>query len=276
MGDPDRLPDFAIKSYRYLRLAIAVVVLSLLAAVFIERAQAPCWQVSLSAYYFTPAHAMFVGALVTIGVCLIAIRAGPDWEDMLLNVAGILAPIVAFVPTTPPSGRCASSPFGPVDTEAYIDNNVLALGIGAVVAIGTALLVARLRHKAVRPRFDAATVVGLMLSISLLVAGVVWYRWFRDSFLANAHHGAAIAMFALVGIVIAINAFSAKNKRYRRIYASLAAAMALAFIGIFAAKLLADDWRHGVLLLEIFELVPFALFWLAQTLELWEGGLRVR
>jgi hypothetical protein len=38
-------------------------------------------------------------------------------------------------------------------------------------------------------------------------------------------------------------------------------------------KLLHDEWRHQVLLLETLEIIPFAVFWAAQTLEHWEGGV---
>ena len=34
-----------------------------------------------------------------------------------------------------------------------------------------------------------------------------------------------------------------------------------------------EDWRHQILVLEICELVPFALFWTLQTVEHWEGGV---
>ncbi len=144
-GEP--LEEYAIKSYRYLRLAIVVVVLSLVASVVIERWKTSCWEVSISAYFYTPVHAMFVGALVAIGVCLIAVKGSRDWEDMLLNVAGILAPVVAFVPTSPPSRSCSSSPFGAVDAEAYLDNNVLAYAIGGIVAIGGAWIIAGVQKK---------------------------------------------------------------------------------------------------------------------------------
>ena len=153
------LEEYAVKSYRYLRLAIVVVVLSLVASVVIERWKTSCWEVSISAYFYTPVHAMFVGALVAIGVCLIAVKGSRDWEDMLLNVAGILAPVVAFVPTSPPSLSCSSSPFGTIDAEAYLDNNVLAYAIGGTVAIGGAWIIAkraeegrRREHRSIRRR----------------------------------------------------------------------------------------------------------------------------
>ena len=104
MSDRQDLEWFAIKSYRYLRLSIVVVVLALLASVLIERSHVDCFQESISAYFYTPVQAMFVSALVVIGVCLIAVRGRTTGEDVLLNLAGVLAPIVAFVPTTS-SGR---------------------------------------------------------------------------------------------------------------------------------------------------------------------------
>ena len=84
----EELVPYAVKTYRYLRLAIVVVVLAAVASVLIERSHTDCWQASISAYYYTPVHAMFVGALVAIGVCLIAVKGSEEWEDMLLNVAG--------------------------------------------------------------------------------------------------------------------------------------------------------------------------------------------
>ena len=73
--------DYAIRSYRYLRLAIVVMVLSLGASVIIERSDAACWQGSISAYFYTPARSMFVGALVTI-----AMRHTPIATSALTNI----------------------------------------------------------------------------------------------------------------------------------------------------------------------------------------------
>jgi hypothetical protein len=271
-GEP--LEEYAVKSYRYLRLAIVVVVLSLVVSVVIERWKTTCWEVSISAYYYTPVHAMFVGALVAIGVCLIAVKGSRDWEDMLLNVAGILAPVVAFVPTSQPSQSCTSSAFGPIDAEAYLDNNVLAYAIGGIVAIGGAWVIAKVKKKKGVPTpADPPTGFGLLLVALLAAAGVIWYIGFRDSFLAHAHAGTAIAMFVIVGIVIAINATQAKPP-YSMIYAVLAGFMAAAFVGVLVVKWIADDWRHAVLWLEILELTPFAIYWGVQTFELWDGGIR--
>ena len=78
MSDAELLEPFAVKSYRYLRLSIVVVVLSLMASVLIERSHVSCWQESISAYFYTPVQAVFVSALVVIGVSLIAIKGSTD------------------------------------------------------------------------------------------------------------------------------------------------------------------------------------------------------
>ncbi len=266
------LVPFAVKSYRYLRLSIVVVVLALAASLLIERFQVSCWQESISAYYYTPVHAVFVGALVAIGVCLIAIKGSTDIEDMLLNVAGVLAPIVAFVPTSPPSRECASTGFVGGDAEAYIDNNVLAFVIGGVIAIGIAYSAARLAGKASIRRVDRPSIVGLGFGVALVVVGVIWYGLFRESFLDRAHGGAAVAMFAIIGVVMLINARSARPA-FRKVYAVTVAMMVLGAVVAGLGKLFDGDWRHQILWLEVLELVPFAAYWFAQTFEHWEGGV---
>lgn len=55
---------------------------------------------SISAYYYTPAHAIFVAVLIAIGAAMIVIKGTRGLEDILLNIAGMLAMIVALVPTS--------------------------------------------------------------------------------------------------------------------------------------------------------------------------------
>jgi hypothetical protein len=272
MSDAPELVPYAVKTYRYLRLAIVVVVLSLLASVLIERLHVSCWQDSISAYYYTPVHAVFVGALVAIGVSLIAIKGSTDVEDVLLNVAGVLAPIVAFVPTSAPSGSCPSTAIVGVDTKAYIDNNVLALAIGGGIAIAVSYVIARLMGKATIRKVDPSSVIGLVIGVMLMVVGLVWYAAFRDNFLDHAHRGAAAAMFSIVAFVMVINARSAR-RGYRTLYALTVTAMVLSAVGVFVGKLVHGEWRHQILWIETLELLPFAVYWAAQTFEHWDGGV---
>jgi hypothetical protein len=90
----------AIKTYRYLRISMVGAVALLGVSVVIERTNVDCWQTSVSAYYYTPVRSVFVGVLMAIGLCLIVIKGSTPWEDATLNAAGMLAPVVAVVPTT--------------------------------------------------------------------------------------------------------------------------------------------------------------------------------
>jgi len=95
------LPGYTIKTYRYLRLAMLNMLVMPATGVLVERAHndAGCLQPSISDYYYTPARAVFVASLTTIGVCMIALKGSTEWEDILLNLGGMLAPVVAFVAT---------------------------------------------------------------------------------------------------------------------------------------------------------------------------------
>jgi hypothetical protein len=282
-GQQQQLVPFAIKSYRYLRLSIVVVVVSLLTSVLIEVLHADCWQESISAYYYTPTHSIFVGGLVAIGVALIAVKGSTDLEDALLNVSGVLAPIVAFVPTTPPRADdvCTSAGFSG-DATALIDNNVWAFAIGGFVAIILTFCIGRFVKPSgvgtARPSDDEQKPnpkplrIGLAISAALLIGGLVWYFGFRDNFLDHAHGGAAGVMFGIVAIVMMINAITARH-RYRPYYWLLFGAMVLGVVGALVGKLIDGDWRHQILVLEICELVPFAIFWVLQTVEHWDGGV---
>jgi hypothetical protein len=102
-GQPLRSQD-AIKTYRYLRIGMIGAVVLLAASIAIERSKVDCWQTWISAYYYTPVRAIFVGSMIAVGLSLIVYK-GRAWEDACLNFAGMLAPVVAVVPTTD-VGRC--------------------------------------------------------------------------------------------------------------------------------------------------------------------------
>jgi hypothetical protein len=93
--------DTWVKSYTYLRTAMVALLIGLAAAVVWQTGRQR-WHLlgSVSAYYYTPAQAIFVGALIGLGACMIALKGTRPWEEVWLNLGGMFAAVVAIVPTS--------------------------------------------------------------------------------------------------------------------------------------------------------------------------------
>ncbi len=271
----------AIKTYRYLRISMVGVVGLLVASVGFERALANCWQTSVSAYYYTPVRAILVGGLMAIGLSLIVIKGSSSWEDACLNTAGMLAPVVAVVPTSD-VGVCWSvqpRPL-PVNDEgelaawvvANIDNNIKALLVAGIAGLLVAAIIASIATKnvfAIAQVGELGMRLGLLAAMLLLLAGVIAFSsW--DDFDIEAHRFAAIAMFAFLAAAVGGNAWQrradATGRVYFWLYVAIAALMVVSAIVMFLLK---SGWEHMVLILELTEITLFAAFWLVQTNEHW-------
>lgn len=280
-GEPAPLtPPDVIKTYRYLRIGMIGAVVLLAASIGIERSKVGCWQTSISAYYYTPVRAIFVGALMAVGLALIVYKGRSAGEDPCLNFAGMLAPVVAIVPTKD-VGTCWSieprpSPVkadGALDdwVVANIDNNFHALLIaGAIGLVATAVIALWVNRRdfmgAARSQlWTTASLIGT--GIALVVAWLLIRYW--SGFYAKAHSYAAFAMFGL--LIVAIACVAVDTKRRRRvwgvIYAAVAALMVAgaAFIGL--TRVFGD---HTVFALETYEIALFAAYWIIQTVEKWD------
>jgi hypothetical protein len=262
---------YAINTWRYLRLAMVAVVLGLGASVVIERVKVSpgCLQPSLSAYYYTPVRGVFVGALVALGVCLICLRGSTDIEDFLLNVAGMLTPVVAFVPPTGYTPSCTSAPPPFEHVSANVANNVVALLIvsGVVLLIAGGVLVLTATTLAAR----IGGVVGALIWMTTLVV----FLSARDAFVDNAHDVAAVLMFVCIVGAAIDNALDTKRPSLHALYIALAAAMAAALVTISIVGL-ATGWHYWTILLEAVVLALFVVFWLVQTADFWRRGIRPR
>ena len=294
---PSTPREYVASSYRYLRLGMVILVVTLGVSIVIERAKATCWQGSISAYYYTPVHSLFVGALVAIGVTLVAMKGKDTLEDLFFNIAGVLAPLVALVPTSRPSVVC-SRPGDELTTRttALVSNNVPALVIAVALAIALAFVIAK-----VRPNPDGtgglpkSSMVVLVVGIVLLAAGFIWYQAETDNFEQYAHGSTAVAMFVfiffavllsggwpkplwrwayqLVGEDVPTHPPSDREKKFRTWYRAVAAFMFLAGLGVALTAPLGITWDHKVFWLEALEIVPFAMFWTLQTFEAWDEGV---
>lgn len=285
-GEPEQPPPLreldVIKTYRYLRIGLFGAVVLLAASIAIERSKVDCWQTSISAYYYTPARAIFVGCLMTVGLSLIVYKGRTIVEDACLNAAGAAAPLVAVAPTTD-VGTCwsvAPSP-RPVDDDGTtlanwvvtnIDNNVDALLITGSLGLLVAILIAVVANKgdvqAPARAFDRATCLSLFgAAVGLLV--IWWLSRSWDDFDTRAHGLAAILMFGFLIGAIAANAWghrAQRNSVWFRSYAGVAVTMFVGGILIAATRIFGD---HTVFALEACEITLFAIYWAIQTKEKW-------
>ncbi|MDT5069289.1 MAG: hypothetical protein QOK02_5444 [Mycobacterium sp.] len=274
--------DTALDTYRYLRGGMPVMLVLLAAALIIERVGATCWQTSISAYYFTSAHGVFIGAICAIGTLLIVYKGSRDTEDILLNLAGILAFVVAFVPTSRPVLLCGAPalPVGAVTNDAVI-GNVWALVVALVLArVASWWMYRRTGTGRTRsPLGEVATwVQRAVLAVGLLTL-ILAPRWF----VANAHGVAAVTMFVSFIVTVLINAFlvgrqgqgtGVHAQTYHRVYQAISLAMAMTLVAAVAVHLLLDGFNHAVLVVEVALIAEFGTYWLVQTVELWNTSVR--
>lgn len=255
----------AVRStYRSLRLGVVVLLLLLGTAVVLESVRAGCWLDSLSAYYWTGARGAFVGALCALGALLVAYTGADDVEDALLDVAGLLAFVVALVPTEPGTG-CPGPVVSAPATEHDVRTAVGALVVGGLVAGAARVVVAA--RSGLPP---ASTLVRAAVAVPAVVLAVA-FAVAPDGVVMQAHDAAAVLLFvAVIGVVVR-RAFDARatSGRWAAAYAAIGSSMLLTLSLVVALHALTPAWGHAVLLLEIVLVVQFAVSWVLQTVELW-------
>ncbi len=242
----DDVGDYARKTYRYLRLAIVAMVFSLLLSMFFEYVEAGELLGSFSAYYYSPVNPLFVGTLIMIGVCLIAIRGTTDFEDIALNISGLLAPVVALVPTGFPWGEITdeNADIDPdlyggtlysIPTSELTDNTIWAMLIALAVAAGGSFLLAKkFRDQNLGPReIPKNTWIGLGLAIAAAGALIVIHQAWGSQ---RTHEIAAVGVFGgLFMVAMANGVRHVRDKNHRqtiRVAWAAGAAGSLAILGV--------------------------------------------
>ncbi len=281
-------PRDEVSTYRYLRIAMPVLVV-LLGSSVAKQVFAPepdCWLGSISAYYYTPARAVFVACLCAIGACLVIYHGNTAREDFVLNISGFLAFVVALVPT--PLKELVINPaerVGPADEPvckrsnvptasqltAAIDNNVWALLVALTFVVGVVVWFRVMSHPA---GWLSAAVILLVAS---LACGWLLFWFDRSDLRDHGHLYSAVAMFAGIVVVVVMNAFRsdaidpsgvAAPAPYLLLYRLILAAM-LASIVVLGAVALWGRFDHAIFWLEASLIALFAAFWVVQTKELW-------
>jgi hypothetical protein len=271
----------AVTTWRYLRLAMVLLIVGLAASVIYERLRVPadCWQESISAYYFTPVRAFLVGTLISTGICMVALKGQTAGEDVVLNLAGACAPFVALVPV-PDAGDCGTVVVSAAERDLSIANNVFALLVVATLALVVAIGLTITDHRRAGTSPSLSEKCGLGLSAVVLAAAVLVYALAEQWLIDYGHYVAAVAMFALFFADVCLNAYlmgradRAGRRPLRRVnrYATIAALM-VGWVLLNVVLWLAG-WDLWLLTLEAGLIALFAGFWLLQTVELWNQGLR--
>lgn len=229
-----------VKSYRYLRMAMVGLLVGLAVAVAYQTVLQGSFLSSISAYYYTPAQAIFVGGLVAVGVCMIALDGTHPVEDVFLNLGGMLAPVVAIVPTArsedfrtavracrqtdtsmltaPTDVDCPTVQALAEATRANVENNMVALlCVGGTMALLASLLYLfrGLRHR----QRGGRTALGKKFWWGLGAATGV-YVWVAHTFLTStewfidrAHYIAAVGLFVCIVVVVVANALRRGGER---------------------------------------------------------------
>ena len=161
--------DVREKTYTFLRMALVALLVSLGVAV-IWQTYRQGWQIldSVSAYYYTPAQPIFVGALIGLGACMIALRGGnharggvpeprrhvrrrrggrPDVAGRGLPDGDRGVPAVREPPAHPAAGRRPGLPHrsgpGAGDPREHRNSLVALLVVGALALAATWFLASR-------------------------------------------------------------------------------------------------------------------------------------
>jgi hypothetical protein len=274
--------DITLDTYRYLRGGMAVMIVMLGAAVIGERLTATCWQTSISAYYFTTAHSVFVAALCALGVQFIVYKGSSDTEDVLLTLAGMLAFIVAMVPTTRPLLFCGRYGLpAEYDVKHAITNNVWAVVIALAIARVASWWLYR-RTNTTAPKSVLGT-VSMYISRAMMALGLVALIFLRNWFDANAHGVAAVIMFLAIIVTVVTTAFlvsrqddakSPHRHLYYVAYQGIAAAMIVTLTAVVVLHFALDSWNHWVIVVETALIFEFTVYWIIQTIELWRTPSR--
>lgn len=256
-----------VTTYRYVRSGLLVLLLALAVSLGIETARHG-WQTSISSYYYTPAGPVFIAVLASVGVCLVALRGYTDAENVCLNLAGISAPMVAFVPDPERGHR--------PDQTAITNNAATFLTVLAVGYLVVLVFVWRAKQHG-RP-VSLWSMIGLISVALAWLVGVVWLTADSASFAAHAHTLAAVFTFLPFVGVVALNtdwgvrviAREAASSRTRFDRAYWAVLIGMGLVAVVFAVL--RSWDYSLLGLEVGILVLFAAFWILQTIDLIDPG----
>jgi len=281
--DTTRPTRVTLAIYRELRVGMVVIMVTLAAAVVIDTIWAKHWQSTLSAYYWTSAHSIFIAALLALSTLFFLYKGSSDTEDALLTLAGVCTLTAALVPQGRP--HPFREPFLPKEynVEPVVEPNVWAVVIALL--LGWLLMLGQHRRnhtQQIRSPLGTVSLYFLWLIVLLgLIALVIalFFPTVRPSFYAHAHAAAGILMVSAFIVTVCQAAYlvgqekkSPHRRRYQVFYWVLAGVMLVTLIAVVKLRLGGADWG---IVAETALILEFAVYWGVQTIELWDTPNRM-
>lgn len=273
------------RTYRNLRIAIAGTVVLIAVAVGVAARDVGILS-SISAYFYTDSRGSFIAALVVAGVAILAL-SGYGVQRALLDAAGLLAPLIAILPTPisnstipgladacPDANTCV-----PASALPAVDAGVTTYVIVAALGILAAALVTALRSRT--EQVAARSIVPSFIVAVAVIALVAALWWGAPSvLLAWGHLIVAAAFFALIAAVAASNVFAEPRPTDRMpgralkiTYLLIAAALVIDLIVLLVISISGAPGGDAppVFVGEFIALGLFFVFWILQTVQNWNS-----
>jgi hypothetical protein len=284
------------QSYRYLRVVIVGLLVALAAAVFYQTGKQGTVLASVSAYYYTPAQAIFVGSLIGLGASMIVLQGRTGAEDTFLNLGGMFAIVVAIVPTgrgadfqtavqacqksggtlltnrASPGADCPTVRALQEASRANVENNVVALLIvGGLALILAAIILIKDRTANSGTPDRRWALAGFLTALVVWLCGLAGLAVSVDWLAGHAHYIAAGGLLVGIVLVAAANArqenptVKGAVRSPREYHYTWAAVVMLAGAAVLIAL-----WLAGLISLfwvEILVALLFIAFWTVQTVD---------
>jgi len=218
--------DSYLRTYTYLRTIMVALLLALGAAVIFQTYHQR-WDplASVSAYYYTPAQAIFVGVLIALAACMIALKGTNLVEDVFLDLGGMFAAVVAIVPTSrgkdfetalracrqagqlltakaSPDGNCPSLQALEDAIRANVVNNMDALLIVGALGLAATVFFARRDSRGLGAWFWWGFGAAVLVAGAAAVGSLAFTGWFVHS----GHYLAAAGLLLCVVVIAVVNA----------------------------------------------------------------------
>jgi hypothetical protein len=267
------------RTYRYVRLGIIGAVLAIFVSL-IAYATTSGWPTSLSALYYTPARTVFVGALFAVSFGLLAL-SGHSVEQAMLDLAGVVATIIAIVPTPIDEGdvpgRAIDCPGAPPCVPApYVAD--IANGMVTFAVVGGAGVVLAVVLALVQRTISRSLLVVILVAAAIILGMTLWWALDPQTFVPWGHLVATIAFLACMAMASVAAAVDAGGTSFRALYIVIAVlfALSLFFVAVVSVlRLVGVDLVDAtgaplILIGEAIALALFGMFWVAQTVQNWD------